>query len=269
MRSIQWTLAVVVALLVLPAAASVTVAVAPVAPPSLALLQSGPGAALTHNTVTSTNWAGYAVTSAKGAITFVQGSWVQPKVTCTGASTYSAFWVGIDGYKSNTVEQTGTEADCSGGVASYSAWFEFYPAYPGTFTKIVVHPGDVIKGTVTYTGSAFTATLKDVTTGKTASHTKAVASAARDSAEWIAEAPYSGGVLPLANFGTAHFGKDATKVYGTNEATISGTTKVLGAFASASVHQINMKNSAGTVTKARTSAITPDGTSFNITWKHS
>jgi hypothetical protein len=42
---------------------------------------------------------------------------------------------------------------------------------------------------------------------------------------------------------------------------------VLGVFSSSSIHQINMKS--GGVTKALTSAVTPDGTSFNITWKHS
>jgi Peptidase A4 family len=271
MRSTKWALGIVVAILVVPAAASVTVAVAPAVspllPPSLALLGSGPGSALTANTVSSTNWAGYAVTGATGSVTFVQGSWVQPTVTCSRSTTYSAFWVGIDGYSSRTVEQTGTEADCSGGTAIYSAWYEFYPAYPVTFTKVVVHPGDVFEASVTFAGGKFTATIKDVTTGTSGHHTKAVSTAKRTSAEWIAEAPYSGGVLPLADFGTAHFGKDATSVAATNEATISGTTSVLGLFSSSSIHQINMKS--GGVTKALTSAVTPDGTSFNITWKHS
>ena len=61
---------------------------------------------------TSTNWSGYAV--AGGTYTTVTASWVQPAVTCSGTA-YSSFWVGIDGDTSNTVEQTGTEADCSSG----------------------------------------------------------------------------------------------------------------------------------------------------------
>lgn len=267
MHRTAWAVSVLVAILVVPAAASVTIVLAPVATPSNALYLSGAGP-ISHNTVTSLNWAGYAVTGPTGSVAFVQGSWVQPKVNCTSTATYSSFWVGIDGYTSNTVEQTGTEADCVGGVATYSAWYEFYPAFPVTFGAITVHPGDVFEGSVTYASGKFTALLKDVTHSTSGSHAKVVASAKRTSAEWIAEAPYSGGVLPLAKFGKMGFGKDATKISATNEARISGATHAIGAFAASAVHRINMTNG-GAITKAATSALTPDGTSFNVTWKHS
>jgi hypothetical protein len=266
-----WTLGFVVAILVLPAAAAVTVVVAPSAPVSNGSLQTGPGAASGYGTVSSSNWAGYAVTGPSGSVSFVQGSWVQPTVTCTSKTTYSAFWVGIDGYSSRTVEQTGTEADCAGGTATYSAWYEFYPALPVPFSAVVVHPGDVFEASVTYTSShTFKAVLKDLTTGTSGSHSKAVSSAVRTSAEWIAEAPCctgSGNPLPLSNFGTASFGKNATGVNGTNVATISGTTGAIGSFGTAATHRINM--AAGGVTKAKTSALTNAGTSFAVTWKHS
>ncbi|MCI4328709.1 MAG: hypothetical protein L3J86_03910, partial [Thermoplasmata archaeon] len=74
------------------------------------------------------------------------------------------------------------------------------------------------------------------------------------------------GVLPLADFGKVHFGKDATAVAGTNLATISGTTGVLSSFGS-SLYKVNMINNAGTAYKAITSAVSHDGTSFNVTWK--
>jgi hypothetical protein len=45
-----------------------------------------------------------------------------------------------------------------------------------------------------------------------------VSAAARSSAEWIAEASSSGEILPLADFGTALFGKDSTGIAGTNAA---------------------------------------------------
>src|SRR5689334_10107653 len=77
----------------------------------------------------SLNWAGYAVTAQVDSVTRVRGSWIEPSVSCPVSSTPEAavFWVGIDGFASSTVEQTGTIAECLNGVASYSAWYEFYP----------------------------------------------------------------------------------------------------------------------------------------------
>src|SRR5262245_38418315 len=72
---------------------------------------------------TSSNWSGYAVTGAPGSVTDVQGSWVVPAVTCSGGpNQYAAIWVGIDGFNSNTVEQTGTDSDCQNGTPTYYAW---------------------------------------------------------------------------------------------------------------------------------------------------
>src|SRR5262245_7033344 len=59
---------------------------------------------------TSSNWSGYAVTG--GRYTSVSASWTEPSVSCSGTA-YSSFWVGLDGDTSGTVEQTGTDADCS------------------------------------------------------------------------------------------------------------------------------------------------------------
>jgi Peptidase A4 family len=172
--------------------------------------------------VSSTNWAGYAATGTSGQFTSVSASWVQPAATCTGSGDqYSAFWVGLDGYSSSTVEQTGTEVDCAGRTAEYSAWYELYPAYPVYF-KNVVRPGDSFTGSVTYSGGQFTITLADVTAKWSQTYTQAVASAVRSSAEVIAEAPSSstsGNVLPLTNFGTVNF----------TGATVNGTTNLCSA----------------------------------------
>jgi hypothetical protein len=227
------------------------------------------GGAIRMSTTSSTNWAGYAVTGARGSVTDVTGSWTQPAATCSGTSAqYAAFWVGIDGYSSSTVEQTGTEADCSSGHASYYAWYEFYP-HPSVLVRaIAVHPGDVISAQVSYSSATakFTISLSDLTTHKSATKTAAVRSAQRTSAEWIAEAPYSGGILPLTDFGTVNFGYDNTSVNGTNDATISGTSGDLGSFsAPIAINMIGVSNPA--LTKATTSAISSDGTSFSVTWK--
>jgi len=185
MQRTGWTLAVVLALLVLPSAAALTSGSAPVAPTSSALFHSGPFRA----NVSNYNWAGYAVTGPVHSVSFVAGSWIQPNATCSGSLLqYSSFWVGIDGFTSSTVEQTGTEADCHLGTASYYSWYEFYPAAAVRMTTVPVHPGDLIKASVTYVNATvgFTTTLTDTTTGKSASHSSPVTSAKRTSAEWVA-----------------------------------------------------------------------------------
>jgi peptidase A4-like protein len=89
--------------------------------------------------------------------------------------------------------------------------------------------------------------------------------ALRTSAEWIAEAPSSSGeVLPLANFGTVAYGVDFTAVGSTNTATVDGDTGPIASFGSA-VQAITMVSRSKAI-KAQPSGLSPDGTSFSITW---
>jgi hypothetical protein len=216
----------------------------------------------------STNWSGYAVTGSTGSVTYVQGSWIVPAVTGNRfTSAYSSFWVGIDGFSSNTVEQIGTDSDIQRGRAVYYAWYEFYPAESMIeISGFTIKPGDVISASVTYSSSVFTLLITDKSTGASYSTTGTVSGATETSAEWIAEAPSSYfGVLPLANFGTAKFGYDNTGVTGTCNATVCGLTGSIGSFGSA-VQEITMVSNRGTV-KALPSALSSDGTSFSITWK--
>ncbi len=203
---------------------------------------------LTHST--SSNWSGYAATGAR--FTTVSSSWTQPTATCTQATTYSSFWVGLDGDTTNTVEQTGTDADCSGGTPVYYAWYEMYPKYPVNLS-MAVRPGDKMTASVT-AGSRgrFTLTIRNTTTGASFTTQQTLRSAKLGSAEVIAEAPSSSsGVLPLTNFGTVSF----------TGATVNGAN--IGTF---SPDRINMVS--GGVTKAATSALS-GGNAFSVTWKHS
>jgi hypothetical protein len=155
---------------------------------------------------TSTNWSGYAV-SGFGPYKSVSSSWRQPAVDCSTTPTaWSAFWVGLDGDTTSTVEQTGTEADCSKGTAVYYAWYEMYPKFPVNYAN-PVSAGDSLSASVTYAGSGyFRLTLSDETRGWSHTTTQRLKSAKLGSAEAIAEAPSgSGGILPLADFGTAAF----------------------------------------------------------------
>ncbi len=198
---------------------------------------------------TSSNWSGYSAIN--GHYTSVSANWTQPTASCTSQTTYSSFWVGLDGDGSSTVEQTGTSADCSGGRPSYYAWYEMYPKYPVNLS-IPVRPGDSMTGSVTTSNGRFTLTITNRTTGSTYQTTQTLKRARLASAEVIAEAPSgSGGVLPLTNFGTANF----------SAATVNGTS--IGSF---NPYKIDMVS--GGVTKASTSALS-GGTAFSVAWKHS
>src|SRR6266852_7946500 len=107
----------------------------------------------THDgSFTSTNWSGYAVTGASGSVSDAKGSWTVPAIqgTCPSTNQYSSFWVGIDGFSSGTVEQTGTDSDCQNGAPTYYAWYEFYPHPSFLINGLTIRPGDVIEAEVRY-----------------------------------------------------------------------------------------------------------------------
>jgi len=143
--------------------------------------------------ISTRNWSGYGATAANGTFDSVTGDWTVPSATCPpGATTYSAEWIGIDGLVSSSVEQDGTDSDCSAGVAKYYAWYEMYPlggvdlsgAYP-------VAPGDSMSATVSFAVSTSTWTLQieDLTAQWTYSYTHVESGLDQSSAEWIAERP--------------------------------------------------------------------------------
>ena len=215
--------------------------------------------------VNSGNWSGYVVTGS--SFTYAKGSWIMPSVNCTKTpNTYAGFWVGIDGYDSTTVEQTGIAAQCSGKTPQYYAWYEFFPKNPVTITSVPVSPGNKISTEVSFAASKFTIKFTDETTGKSFTTTGTVAGALRNSAEWIAEAPTSiTGVLPLADFGTGSFGDDYTSVTDTNWASDSAVTGPISDFGK-NIVEITMVSDTE-VTEAVPTALTTDGSSFKVAWK--
>jgi len=260
--------------------------------PAFALSSSllAPGmnlASINGSSVYSTNWSGYAVTGSTGSVTSVSGSWTAPALATNSGSALAAFWVGIDGYSSNTVEQTGTliattSAQRTYGVPEYCAWYEFYPAgmviisTSNAGTPATVTPGDMMYATVTYAGSnTFTATITDMTAGWTfTSPATTVSGAKESSAEWIAEAPSSSrGVLPLADFGKAYYGDYYTTVPSTCYATTttSGGSQPISYFSSnvqtiTMVYETFSRGHATIVPKATPSGLSSDGTGFYVTW---
>ena len=206
----------------------------------------------TGTTTTSANWAGYD-DSTDGPFGTVTATWVQPRVRTTGALfSDAAFWVGLDGDSSNTVEQIGTEG-WSEGVAGYDAWYEMYPLYPVTI-DMPIHAGDVLSGTVTWAQPAsFTLTLVDHTTDQTFSSGQLMSvPPTLASAEAIAEAPSSdsGDVLPASDYGIVHF---------------SGCAFNGQPISAYDWNRINMTGDGGDALVARTSDLGPDGASFSVT----
>ncbi|WP_262060549.1 G1 family glutamic endopeptidase [Streptomyces sp. STR69] len=152
--------------------------------------------------VLSADWSGYA---AVGSYNLVQATWELPAVSCASGSQYSSVWVGLGGYNSSTVEQIGTEADCSNGTPVYYAWYQFYPDQRHTFSE-PVHPGDELTAF-----SAYNAVLKnydmgilDYTGYWSERPVGAASSPPPSSAEVIVGLPPcdNGCIPPLANFGT-------------------------------------------------------------------
>ena len=242
------------------------------------------GGGLRHATaVQSANWGGYADTN--DTYGSVASSWVEPTVKCSsggggltgllggtglggllgGPTTASAFWVGLDGYSSTSVEQLGTDSDCVSGKPSYYAWYEMYPKPSVPLASPdVVSPGDHMTAMVASNaaGTSFVLMIKDATANWTFSTTQSGSGFARSSAEVIAEAPSSCNVLfcgevPLADFGRVDY-------TGSSLIDTAGRRGSLSAF---DANEITMVKNGTTL--ATPSSLSADGTSFSMTWDKS
>lgn len=131
-------------------------------------------------------WGGY-VAQGSG-FNSVSGSWTMPQVQCNTSNDLFAPWVGIDGYGSQTVEQTGVQVDCSSGTPVYSGWYEMYPAPPQYFSD-PVDAGDVFTASVvSQGGGTYALRLTDTTKGWTQS-TQQNLNGQNVSAEAVIESP--------------------------------------------------------------------------------
>jgi hypothetical protein len=207
--------------------------------------------------VQSTNWSGYADTGS--GFSTVTGSWTEPSVSCTSTTSLAAFWVGIDGYSSSSVEQDGTLAECSGGRAFYFTWWEMYPTNAIQVVGSTLRAGDHITASVVRSGSSYALKVTDSSrSGDNVNTTQSCSSCANSSAEWIAEAPSgSSGVYPLSKFGS----------WTESGATVrNGSTS--GAISAFTDDEITMINASG-ATKALPGALNGSGSGFSVTWERS
>ena len=161
--------------------------------------------------VQSTNWGGYAATMPGQPFRFIRGTFFVPYVNCsTTPDSFSAHWVGMDGFGTDTVEQAGVLAACNGGTPRYAAWYEMFPRFP-VYPGIAIRPGDSVTVSLFFQRSTgrFTIVLTDTSNGAHFSRSLACPSGStcqRSSVEVISEPPSSGGqVLPLTDFRAESF----------------------------------------------------------------
>jgi hypothetical protein len=236
----------------------------------LTFAASSANATTTYSGTTSTNWAGYVATAGRNqAFTSVLGSWQVPAVTAppagSSSGTYSAFWVGLDGWQDPTVEQLGTSSFYTSSGAYYYAWYEMYPQFSIPI-GMVVSPGDSMTASVTYEGGAnFRLSMQNITTGaifsidqtSTFDQGQFASADLRTSAEWIAESPgigASGTISSLANFGTVTFSGASATLGTTDTGTISNFTN----------SAIQLASGVGGL-GATPSPLNTDGNSFSVT----
>jgi Peptidase A4 family len=176
----------------------------------------------------SSNWSG--ATAFGGATSynhsnsfyFVVGEYVIPKggfCANTHGWNYSSSWVGIDGYNSGDVLQTGTESDeyCTTAGAQpsstyYSAWIEWYPFSSSRIssTTFPVAPGDdmfvEVWNTTATQGYAYLVDYQRNIAVEYSLTPPAGTSLVGNSAEWILEAPtVSGSLASLTNYISDYF----------------------------------------------------------------
>ena len=159
------------------------------------------------STVSSANWSGFATYG--NHFRYVSSTYTIPSLNCSISpdGSLDSQWVGLDGYGSRTVEQTGTYAQCSGGTPDYFAFYEMYPLDAVDFTG--VNPGDSITSTVYYNGSKWELTLVDNTNGGLLAETESCPSGStchNASAEIVSEVPNGGPpAAELADYGIVGF----------------------------------------------------------------
>jgi hypothetical protein len=217
----------------------------------------------------SSNWAGYADTACSTcAFRFVSTQFTVPSINCavgaTSGKRSAAFWDGLDGYADSTVEQVGVDATCQGSTPEYLGWYEMFPLGPVAFSITGFGPGDAVSVNVYFNATThqYQLTFDDITqgTGFVASQScPSGSTCGNSSAEVIAEAPFSGGIVPLADFGNV-FNSGATVT------ARNGTRGNLGSGYLWSSNEIDMIDGSNVLAEPGALSNTGDVSAFPINW---
>ncbi len=231
---------------------------------------AGPGRALSG---LSTNWSGYVAAVRISAVTCVEASWVEPKITCPVRGDQAvAIWIGIDGFSSRQIGipstaslvQIGTQANCHDGFVFHDAWHEILPAEQHEVRIFAsVRAGDHMSARILYAGGRFTMSIFDAETDLAFTLTASAPGAPRRTADWVVEAPAvdcPGTCAPIAlpRFGSVQF-SNAHATIGGSQAGIDDDRWT----------HVKLSMSRRTIVRTRASALASGGTLFHVTWVHS
>ena len=213
-------------------------------------------------TVTSLNWAGYAVTPTQPAITSVTSTFVVPSAGLLPPG-FAATWVGIGGFSTSDLIQAGVGEQSLPSLplvgAQYYPWYEMLPNAEVQLTgcagdaNCTVAPGDSMTVIIQQAATnLWTIALANTTEHWTWNQSFPYQSS-KSSAEWIAEAPSVAALQTIvAPLSTVRFGP-------TSRYTQGGTSYTI---AQGNPTQVIL--SPGLFNEATPSALAADGQSFNV-----
>ena len=217
----------------------------------------------------SSNWSGYADTACPTcAFRFVSTHFTVPSINCavdtTGEKPSAAFWDGLDGYADSTVEQVGVDAACQGRTPKYFGWYEMFPLGQVAFSITGFGPGDAVSVNVYFNATThqYQLTFDDITQGAGFVASQSCPSGStcgNSSAEVIAEAPFSGGIVSLADFGNV-FNSGATVT------ARNGTRGNMGDGYLWSSKEMDMIDGSDVLAKPGPLSNTGDASAFHISW---
>lgn len=197
----------------------------------------------------------------------VQGDFVQPTIQSDCANnTYESTWVGLGGYNSGKLVQTGTAMNTSGGGRNYYAWYEYLsPSHPNPeirFSKVTIRPGDRIHTYCSFqrANNKFNAYVANNTNGTSQSVIVNISASEfydGTTADFINEAPSVGGnTASLTKYGTTNW----------TNCQVFRTTSTWANLGSLTTESIIMKSKDGNRTLATPSGLS--GQTFKSTWNN-
>ncbi|KAH9894060.1 peptidase A4 family-domain-containing protein [Cubamyces lactineus] len=197
------------------------------------------GAASSHPTTSSFNWAGVVLPNPPVGENFtaVTGTFTVPTLA-PSAYAATSIWVGIDGWNTDFgsdaqgLFQAGIDCWMEDGKLSFDTWYEWVPDGSYNFTGFDISVGDVLTFSLAATSpTEGTIDVENETTGQKIAHVLdapplANSQLALQSADWIMEDFFWNGQVPLADFGTVHFTNASAKTTSGNTVGLADATIV-------------------------------------------
>jgi hypothetical protein len=178
------------------------------------------------DSVTSTNWSGYAVTGSAGTYTHAEAWYIEPTYYGSVCSTNAEVtWAGLGGYygSGDDLGQDGTGYGVPG-MAAHQAWWEIVPGYDIVPVNFFGHSGYLFDASTRWLGDGYRFYLYDYESGTTDAFDVSSSTYSGDSAEAIAERPtINGSLSDLSNFETLTFDATQANGIGFNEYSPTGT----------------------------------------------